>query len=189
MSKATRTKVGKLLIGGVAVAAVAVPLALLSAPAQAATTLGGCTVDPLAPVRVGTSPAGVPLSSVSRPESPAFKTASFRSRTNDSKPTRLPASRGTMATAPPTPTSAPSAAPSTIVLSTTDEVTNTEASNEEAYHRTSFRVASIGGVSGLDALRGQPGAFGCHLTSGFNIAGSSRPGLVSPRAGRVGGSC
>ena len=100
MSKATRSKIGKLLIGGVAAAATAAPLALLSAPAQAATTLGGCTVDPLAPVRVGTSPAACPWF-VSRPESPAFKTASSRSRTNGSKPTHLPASRGTMATAPP----------------------------------------------------------------------------------------
>src|SRR6476469_7210004 len=60
MSNSTLAKVRKLAIGGAATAAVAVPLVLVSAPAEAA-TLNGCTVTPLTPVRVGTSAAGVPI--------------------------------------------------------------------------------------------------------------------------------
>ena len=48
------------------------------------------------------------------------------------------------------------AAPATIVLSTRDVVTNTEFGNEEAYHRTSFRVATINGVTGWTAFENSP---------------------------------
>ena len=154
MSKATRAKVGKLLVGGVAAAAVAVPLALLSAPAQAATTLGGCTVDPLAPVRVGTSPAGVPLVRFStRVTCVQDRIIQIQDqRFEADAPAGVAGDDGYGAST----YLRTFAAPSTILLSTTDEVTNTEAGNEEAYHRTSFRVASIGGVSGWTPFEDSP---------------------------------
>ena len=37
-----------------------------------------------------------------------------------------------------------------------DVVTSTENSNEEAYHRTSFRVATINGVSNWTAFQNSP---------------------------------
>ena len=49
----------KFAISGAAAVAVALPLAMVSAPAQAATTLNGCTVDPIRPVVVG-QVGGVP---------------------------------------------------------------------------------------------------------------------------------
>ena len=49
----------KFAISGAAAVAVALPLAMVSAPAQAATTLNGCTVDPIRPAVVG-QVGGVP---------------------------------------------------------------------------------------------------------------------------------
>jgi hypothetical protein len=147
-------KIRKLVIGGAAAVAVALPLAMASAPAHAATSLGGCTVDPLAPVRTGTNPAGVPIVRFStrvtcvqdrivqivdqRLEADA--PAGIAGDDNYGSTTYL----RTFATA------------GTIVVSTTDLVTNTEASNEEAYHGTSFRVASIAGVTGTTAFEASP---------------------------------
>jgi hypothetical protein len=48
------------------------------------------------------------------------------------------------------------AAPATIILSTRDVVTNTELRNEEAYHRTSFRVSTINGPTGWTAFENSP---------------------------------
>jgi hypothetical protein len=44
----------------------------------------------------------------------------------------------------------------TVTLSTTDLVTNTESSDEEAYHRVSFRVATINGVSAFTPFEDSP---------------------------------
>ena len=59
MSGIKLSNVRKFAISGAAAVAVALPLAMVSAPAQAATTLNGCTVDPLRPVVVG-QVGGVP---------------------------------------------------------------------------------------------------------------------------------
>ena len=44
----------------------------------------------------------------------------------------------------------------TIIVRVNDVVTSTENSNEEAYHRTSFRVATINGVSDWTAFQNSP---------------------------------
>jgi len=60
MSTSTLARIRRFGIAGAAAAAVVLPLVLVSTPAEAA-TLNGCTVTPLAPIRVGTKAAGVPI--------------------------------------------------------------------------------------------------------------------------------
>jgi hypothetical protein len=147
-------KVRKVVIGGVATAAVALPLTMMSTPSQAATTLGGCTVAPLAPVRVGTTPGGVPLVRFST------RVTCVKDRiveiVDDRREVDAPAGIAGDDAYGSTTYLRTFASAATIVLSTTDLVTDTESSDEEAYHRTSFRVATINGTSGWTAFENSP---------------------------------
>jgi hypothetical protein len=150
MSTTTPSKVRKLVIGGAAAAAVMLPLAVLpTSPAQAATTRAGCTVAPLAPVRIGTNAAGVPIVRFStRVTCVKDRIVQIRDQRYEADP---PAGIAGDDPYGATTYLRTFAAPATIVVSTTDLVTNTEAGNEEAYHRTSFRVSTINGVSAWTA--------------------------------------
>ena len=149
MSTTKLAKVRKLALGGAAAAAIALPLTMVAAPAQAA-TLAGCTVTPLAPVVIG-QVGGQPnvrfstrvtcapdrivqiLDNRREADAPAGVANDFNYGTRTYLETF--------------------ASQATIVVSTTDIVTSTENSNEEVYHRTSFRVATINGVSGWTAFQ------------------------------------
>jgi hypothetical protein len=135
--------------GAVAVA-LALPLIMVSAPAQAATTRAGCTVTPLPPERIGTTPGGLP-----RVRFPTRVTC-VRNRIVQILDQRYEAD-------PPPGIAGDDlygsdtylrtfAAPATIVVSAVDVVTNTEPGNEEVYHRTRFRVASIDVITGWTAF-------------------------------------
>lgn len=143
MPTTTLAKIRNVAIGGAA-AALALPLTLVSTPAQAA-TLAGCTVTPLNPVRIGSTATGTPL-------------LRFSTRVSCVKD-RIVQIRDQRFEADPPPGVAGDdflgqsvylqSFPSTggVVLSSVDVVTNTEAGAEEVYHRVSFRVVSINGVS------------------------------------------
>jgi hypothetical protein len=148
----TTTKVAKvrtLVLGGAAAAAVVFPLTLV-APAQAATSLAGCTVAPLTPVRVGTTPGGLPVVRFST------RVTCVKDRIVEIRDQRYeadaPAGIAGDDSYGSTTYLRTFAAPATIVVSTSDVVTNTEAGNEEVYHRTSFRVATINGVTAWSAF-------------------------------------
>jgi len=144
----------KLATAAAVAAAVAAPLALVSVPAQATTSSNGCTVTPLRPVRVGTNAAGVPQVRFSTVVScTKDRIVQIRDQryefdapagvAND----QFYGSETYLRTF---------AVTGTVTLSTTDLVTNTESSDEEAYHRVSFRVATINGVSAFTALEDSP---------------------------------
>ena len=142
----------RLVVGGLAAAGLALPLTLTSLPAQAA-TLNGCTVVPERPVVVGL---------VGGQPNVRFRTTvtCAKDRIIQIRDQRLEAdapagiagdqSYGsttylrTFATA------------GTVHLTTYDVATSTENSNEEVYHRTSFKVATIGGVSGWTSFQNSP---------------------------------
>lgn len=150
------SKVRTLMVCGAAAAAALVPLTLVATPADAATSRGGCTVAPLAPVRVGTTAGGLPIVRYST------RVTCVKDRIVQVRDQRLEADApGGIAnddnyglTVYPLKTFA---AAGTIVLSTRDVVTNTEAGNEETYHRVSFRVASINGVTAWTPFEFSPG--------------------------------
>ncbi|HET9650137.1 MAG TPA: hypothetical protein VFP34_18170 [Microlunatus sp.] len=150
MSASTRGAIRKAIIGGAAAAAVALPLALVASPAQAATSLNGCTVTPLAPVRVGTTATGVPIVRYST------RVTCVKDRIIQIRDQRFEADAPAGVTGDDSYGSTTYlrtfAAGATITLSTNDLVTNTELGNEETYHRTSFRVATIAGASGWTAF-------------------------------------
>ena len=153
MSTTKLAKVRTLVLGGVAAAAVVLPLTLVTAPAQAATTRNGCTVTPLVP---GT-PQIVGGQVVSQYRTRVTCVANRIVQVVDQRrEADAPAGIGgddfygsrvylhTFAQA------------GTVTLSTTDTVDNTEGGNEETYHRASFRVASITGVVGPTAFENSP---------------------------------
>jgi hypothetical protein len=151
MSTAKLAKVRRLAIGGAAAAAIALPLTLVSTPAQAATTLNGCTVTPLTPgPRVGTTPGGLPIVRFST------RVTCVRDRIIQMLDQRweadAPAGIAGDDFYGATTYLRTFAVPATIVVSTNAVVTNTEFGNEEVYHRTRFRVATINGVSGWTAF-------------------------------------
>ncbi len=150
MSITKLAKIRRFAIGGAAAAAVALPLALASTPAQAA-TLNGCTVTPLAPVRVGTSVNGVPILRFStRVTCATDRIIQIRDQRLESDAPAGVAGDDSYGTSVYLRTFAAAA---TVTFSTNDLVTNTESSNEEVYHRTSFRVATIAGVTGWTAFQ------------------------------------
>ncbi|HEY5821552.1 MAG TPA: hypothetical protein VIT20_06230 [Propionibacteriaceae bacterium] len=152
MSNLQLAKVRKLVIGAGAAAAIALPLALVTTPAQAA-TLSGCTVTPLAPVVVG-QVAGQPLVRFStRVTCVQDRIVQIR---DDRRESDAPAGIAGDDSYGQTVYLQTFAAPATIVLSTNDVVTSTENSNEEVYHRTSFRVATIGGTSAWTSFQNSP---------------------------------
>ena len=143
------SRIRKAAIGGAAAAAVALPLALTSAPAQAA-TLNGCTVTPLAPVKVGQL-GNVPIYRFStRVTCVKDRIVQIVDQRWESDPPAGVAGDQSYGTSVYLRTFA---APGTVILSVNDFVTNTEAGFEEVYHRTAFRVASIGGVTGFTAYQ------------------------------------
>lgn len=149
MSSSTKlSRFRQATIGGAAAAALALPLTMMAVPAQAV-TLNGCTVTPLAPVRVGTTATGVPIVRFST------RVTCVKDRIVAIQDQRLEAD-------------APAgiagddnyglssylrtfAANGTVVVSSLDVVTNTEAGLEEVYHRTRVRVASINVILGWTA--------------------------------------
>ena len=153
MSKAARVR--RLAIGGAAAAAVGLPLIMVATPAQAA-PLAGCTVTPLTPVPIGRTPGGVPIVRFST------RVTCVKDRIVQIRDQRYEADAPAgIAGDDPYGSVVPQylrtfAAPATIIVSTTDVVTNTELGNEEAYHRTSFRVATIDRVTGWTPFENSP---------------------------------
>jgi hypothetical protein len=152
MSTNRISRIRRAALGSAAAAAVALPLALTSAPAQAA-TLNGCTVTPLAPVKVGKI-GNVPIYRFST------RVACVKDRIVQIVDQRWEAdapagiagddsygSRVYVRTF---------AARGVVILSVNDAVTNTEPGFEEVYHRTSFRVASLGGVTAFTPYQNSP---------------------------------
>ena len=152
MSKIARVR--KVAIGAAAAAAVVLPITMVATPAQAATSRGGCTVAPLQPVRVGTTAAGLPIVRFST------RVTCAKDRIVQIRDQRwewdAPVGVANDEFYGSTTYLRTFAAPATIILSTRDVVTNTELGNEEAYHRTSFRVATIGGVSAWTNFENSP---------------------------------
>ena len=148
-STSTVAKLRKIVIGGAAAAAVVLPVTM-AAPAEAATSLGGCTVAPIRPDRVGTTAAGLPIVRYST------RITCVKDRIVQVRDQRwehdAPAGTANDEAYGSTTYLRTFASGATIVVSTRDVVTNTEPGNEEAYHQTSFRVASIGGVTGWTAF-------------------------------------
>ena len=148
------SKVRKLVIGSAAAAALVLPMTMVATPAQAATSLAGCTVAPLRPVRVGTTAGGLPIVRFST------RVTCSKDRIVQIRDQRFewdaPAGIANDEFYGSSTYLRTFAAAATIVVSTRDVVTNTEAGNEEAYHRTSFRVATINGVTGWTAFENSP---------------------------------
>ena len=153
MSTSKLSKVRTLVLSGAAAAAVVVPLTLVTAPAHASTTLNGCTVTPLRP-----GPAQISAGVVRTEHRTQVTCVADRivQIVDERREADAPAgiagddfygSRVYLHTF---------AQAGTVTLSTTDTVDNTEGGNEEVYHRTSFRVASITGVVGPTAFENSP---------------------------------
>jgi hypothetical protein len=146
------SRIRKAALGGAAAAAVALPLALTSAPAQAA-TLNGCTVTPLAPVKVGQI-GNVPIYRFStRVSCVKDRIVQIIDQRWESDPPAGVAGDQSYGTTTYLRTFAVAGA---ITLSVNDAVTNTEVGWEEVYHRTAFRVASIGGVTPFTPFQNSP---------------------------------
>jgi len=152
MSGIKLPKARKFVISGAAAVAVALPLAMVSAPAQAATTLNGCTVTPLRPSVVV----------VGGQEKVYFPTrvhcvADRIVRIQDQRLERDdPAGIAGDDSFGQTIYTETFEAGATRVVSRTIVVASTEDSNEEVYHRARFKVASINGVSNWTSYENSP---------------------------------
>jgi hypothetical protein len=143
MSGIKLPKARKFAISGIAAVAVALPLAMVSGPAQAA-TVAGCTVVPLTPVVVG-QVAGQPNVRFStRVTCVGDRIVQIRDQRLEAD---APAGIAGDDSYGQTNYLETFESGATRVVSVTDVVTSTENSNEEVYHRTSIRVATINGVS------------------------------------------
>lgn len=139
---ASGSKTRRIVIGGLAAAAVAVPLGLSPAPAHAATR-AGCTVTPLTPsvVNVGGTPRVLYRTQVSCAANRIVQVRDYRYESDapgglagdDYLGNRVHLRTFSSA--------------GNVTFSSLGALPNTESSNEEVYHRTSFRVATINGVS------------------------------------------
>lgn len=152
MSNSRLNKVVKLAVGSAAAAAVAIPMTLVSAPAQAATA-NGCTVVPQRPVKVGAI-GGVPIARYS-----VFVNCQkdrivqiIDQRWESDAPAGL-AGDDYYGTKVHLKTFDKAGA---VVLSHLGVVTNTGPGIELTYHRTTFRVATINGVSGWSTFQNSP---------------------------------
>ena len=152
MSRTKLANVRKLVLGGIATAAVAVPLTMIAAPAQAA-TLAGCTVTPLTPVVIGQVGGQPNVRFSTRVTCAPDRIVQIRDNRREADAPAGVAGDFNYGT---TTYLRTFAVQSTILVATTDIVTSTENSNEEAYHRTSFRVATINGVSNWTAFQNSP---------------------------------
>ncbi len=152
MSTPQLAKVRKLVIGGVAAAAIALPLTMVSTPAQAA-TLAGCTVTPLTPVVIGQVGGQPNVRFSTRVTCAKDRIVQIRDQRLEAD---APAGIAGDDSYGQTTYLRTFAAQATIVVSTNDVVTSTENSNEEVYHRTSFRVATINGVTAWTSFQNSP---------------------------------
>ena len=152
MSRTKLASVRKLVLGGIATAAVAVPLTMIAAPAQAA-TLGGCTVTPLVPVVIGQVGGQPNVQYRTRVTCAPDRIVQIRDNRREAD---APAGVGNDFNYGTTTYLETFDSQQTIIVRVNDVVTSTENSNEEAYHRTSFRVATINGVSNWTAFQNSP---------------------------------
>lgn len=143
-SRSTR----RILVGGLAAAAIAAPLTLAAAPAQAA-TLNGCTVNPLTPSVV--TIAGVKRVQyrvqVSCAANRIVQIRDYRYESDDPAGLAGDDYLGNVVHL------RTFAAAGAATLISYGALPNTESSNEEVYHRTSFRVATISGVTGWTSFQ------------------------------------
>ena len=143
MSTSSSSKGRRILVGGLAAAAIAAPLSLASAPAHAA-SLNGCTVNPL-------TPSVVTVAGVKRVQyrvqvtCAANRIVQIRDYRYESDAPLGLAGDDYLGSVVHLRTFASAGS---VTLSSLGGLPNTESSNEEVYHRTSFRVATIGGVTG-----------------------------------------
>ncbi len=149
MSRTKLTTARKLIIGGAATAAIALPLTMIAIPAQAA-TLAGCTVTPLTPVVIGQIGGQPNVRFSTRVTCAPDRIVQIRDQRREAD---APAGIAGDDSYGQTNYLETFAAQATIIVSTTDVVTSTEPSDEEVYHRTSFRVATINGVSGWTSFQ------------------------------------
>ncbi|HEX8509111.1 MAG TPA: hypothetical protein VF635_06405 [Propionibacteriaceae bacterium] len=152
MSTKQLAKTRKLVMGGVAAAAVVLPLAMVSTPAQAA-TLSGCTVTPLRPVVVGQVGGQPNVRFSTRVTCLKDRIVQILDRRYEADAPAGPANDFLYGSTVHLRTFE---TPGTIVVSRTQVATSTENSNEEVYHRTSFRVSTINGVSAWTAFENSP---------------------------------
>ena len=154
MSTTKLAKVRTLVLGGVAAAAVVLPMTLVTAPAHAATTRNGCTVTPLVP---GTPQILAGGQVVSQYRTRVTCVANRIVQVVDQRyEADAPAGIGGDDFYGSTTYLQTFASGGTVILSTTDTVDNTEGGNEETYHRVSFRVASIAGVGASTPFENSP---------------------------------
>ena len=152
MSTTKLAKVRKLAIGGAAATAIMLPLTMVSTPAQAA-TVSGCTVTPLTPVVIGQVGGQPNVRFSTRVTCVPNRIVQIRDQRREAD---APAGIAGDDSYGQTNYLRTFASQATIILSTTDVVTSTENSNEEAYHRTSFRVSTINGPTGWTAFENSP---------------------------------
>jgi hypothetical protein len=153
MSTTKLAKVRTLVLGGAAAAAVALPLTLATGPAHASTSLNGCTVTPLRPDPAQILGGQVTSQYRTRVTCVANRIVQIVDRRYEAD---APAGIGGDDFYGARTYLHTFASPGTVILSTRDVVDNTEVGNEETYHRTSFRVASINGVVGPTAFEDSP---------------------------------
>lgn len=145
---ARRTKARRIAVGTLAAAAVAVPLGLAPAPAQAA-TLNGCTVNPLTPNKV--SIGGVwRMQYRVQVSCAANRIVQIRDYRYEADAPAGLAGDDYLGNVVHLRTFAGAGA---VTLTSYGAVPNTESGNEEIYHRTSFRVATINGVTGWTSFQ------------------------------------
>ena len=143
MSTSSPSRTRRIVIGGLAAAAVAVPLALTPTQAEAA-TLNGCTVTPLTPSVVTVS-GNRRILYQTRVTCAANRIVQIRDYRYEAD---APAGIGGDDYLGGVVHLRTFAAGGTVTLASLGTLPNTEAGNEEVYHRTSFRVATIHGVTG-----------------------------------------
>jgi len=153
MSGIKLSKARKFAISGAAAVAVALPLAMVSAPAQAATTQNGCTVTPLRPKVVGLVGGQPQVLFSTRVQCAKDRIIEIRDQRYEAD---APAGVAGDQSYGNTRYLRTFDSKRTIVVATRDIATSTENSNEEVYHRTSFRVATINGVSGWTNFENSP---------------------------------
>lgn len=148
MSAAPSRPTRRILVGSLAAAAIAAPLTLAAAPAQAA-TLNGCTVNPLTPSVV--TIAGVKRVQyrvqVSCSANRIVQIRDYRYESDDPAGLAGDDYLGNVVHL------RTFAGAGSATLVSYGALPNTESSNEEVYHRTSFRVATIAGVTGWTSFQ------------------------------------
>jgi len=131
-------KARSLAVSGAAAAAVALPLALISTPAHAS-TVKGCSVVPLTPVRVAGTTATVRFDTrITCPKDRIVRVKDERRELDGLDGSNLYGTSTYVRTFE---------AAGTKTVPIIAVVTNTESGAEEVFHRTAFLVADINGVS------------------------------------------